>query len=303
MSDAAGRRVRELPDGIDFKSELSCVPDEGEPAHVFAIVASLLSLGPCRRKQEADLLVIADRLHLHASPRDNSPIARSILTPPLDPLVARGCSLSGKWVRIACMSMSEGLRFRVEGMDCAYCAARIDAALRRTPGVSRVNVSVSAGTVVVDHDGSAEAAMLARTMGALGYKATRQKDGVDGAEGHQHHHRHDHADEPHSHGHDHADDDGPLWKSPRGLLTIACGAALVVAFVIGQLVPSLSPWAFLGDGGRPCSDRPARRCRRAVRDALLDRDASDRSRRRGRDHRRDGRGGNSRLPLSRRRTS
>ena len=141
--------------------------------------------------------------------------------------------------------MSEGLRFRVEGMDCASCAARIDAALRRTPGVSRVNVSVSAGTVVVDHDGSAEAAVLARTMGALGYKATRQKDGVDGAEGHQHHHRHDHADEPHSHGHDHADDDGPLWKSPRGLLTIACGAALVVAFVIGRLVPSLSPWAFL----------------------------------------------------------
>ncbi|MGO4831554.1 cation transporter, partial [Rhizobiaceae sp. 2RAB30] len=39
-------------------------------------------------------------------------------------------------------------RFRVDGMDCASCAAKIDKATRRTSGVSEVSVSVTAGTMV-----------------------------------------------------------------------------------------------------------------------------------------------------------
>ena len=38
-------------------------------------------------------------------------------------------------------------RFRVEGMDCASCAAKIDKAVRRIPDVTDVNVSVVAGTM------------------------------------------------------------------------------------------------------------------------------------------------------------
>ena len=42
-------------------------------------------------------------------------------------------------------------RFDVTGMDCAACAAKIDAALRRLPGIDDVSVSVAAGTMKVSH--------------------------------------------------------------------------------------------------------------------------------------------------------
>ena len=35
-------------------------------------------------------------------------------------------------------------RFRVEGMDCAGCATKIDTAVRRLPGIADVTVSVTA---------------------------------------------------------------------------------------------------------------------------------------------------------------
>ncbi|MFA6031334.1 MAG: cation transporter [Myxococcota bacterium] len=34
-------------------------------------------------------------------------------------------------------------RYRVEGMDCAACATKIDTAVRRIPGVEDVSVSVT----------------------------------------------------------------------------------------------------------------------------------------------------------------
>lgn len=43
-------------------------------------------------------------------------------------------------------------RFRIEGMDCASCATKIDTAIRRMPGVQDVSISVSAGTMTVEHD-------------------------------------------------------------------------------------------------------------------------------------------------------
>ena len=44
------------------------------------------------------------------------------------------------------------VRFRVEGMDCASCATKIETALRRVPGVTEVAVSVAGGTVTVSRD-------------------------------------------------------------------------------------------------------------------------------------------------------
>jgi Zn2+/Cd2+-exporting ATPase len=154
-------------------------------------------------------------------------------------------------------------RYRVSGMDCASCAAKIDTALRRTPGVADVNVSVPAGTVTVAHDDAVVPAALARQIKTLGYKVTGQgpADGTASASkpGHQEHHDdddHDGHDYPHDHGaeataglhghmHDHGASEGPWWRSPRGLLTIACGLALVAAYLIGQAAPETERWAFL----------------------------------------------------------
>ncbi|TBN12115.1 cadmium-translocating P-type ATPase [Agrobacterium cavarae] len=46
------------------------------------------------------------------------------------------------------------------------------------------------------------------------------------------------------HGHDHGPSDGPWWKSRKGRATLFAGAALVVAYVIGHLVPSIQLYAF-----------------------------------------------------------
>ncbi|WP_160011485.1 heavy metal translocating P-type ATPase [Rhizobium sp. 18055] len=179
-------------------------------------------------------------------------------------------------------------RYRVEGMDCASCAAKIDTAVRRMPGVEDVSVSVTSGTMTVRHDGSGDLAAIEKKVIGLGY-AVRQfaatakptpaaskhdhshgsgehvhgpncshdhADGQGDVHGHEpgdadDHHDHDHAmhDEPAEieglHGHDHAPMSGPWWQSRKGRLTIVSGAALVIAYLVGHLVPAIAPYAFI----------------------------------------------------------
>ncbi|MCB8819936.1 cadmium-translocating P-type ATPase [Microvirga rosea] len=149
-------------------------------------------------------------------------------------------------------------------MDCASCAAKIDNALRRAPGVGRVNVSVPAGTVTVDHADTVIPAALSKRITTLGYKVMEQEPTTSHENGHHDHghgpgcghdhdhdhdHRHDSDEEPaaglHGHLHDHGPSDVSWWKSTRGLLTIACGAALVAAYLVGRAVPQTGHWTFI----------------------------------------------------------
>ncbi|MGE7370572.1 heavy metal translocating P-type ATPase [Neorhizobium sp. NPDC001467] len=61
-------------------------------------------------------------------------------------------------------------RFRIDGMDCASCASKIDSAVRRMPGVTDVSVSVMKGTMTVAHDGRDGLAIGQKLVG-LGYGA------------------------------------------------------------------------------------------------------------------------------------
>lgn len=145
-------------------------------------------------------------------------------------------------------------RFRVEGMDCAGCAAKIDTAVRRLPGVEEVVISVSAGTMAVRHTGESNLDSLRRRVTGLGYQiAPVAAPGQDKKPPHDHTHDHDRADK-HGHanaalqgtqGHDHAPMTGPWWKSPKGLLTIASGVALLAAYGLGKVLPEVAPWAFI----------------------------------------------------------
>lgn len=63
-------------------------------------------------------------------------------------------------------------RFRVEGMDCAACATKIENALGRMPGIRNVSVSVPAGTVTVAHDDSTPQESMRRGILGLGYVVT-----------------------------------------------------------------------------------------------------------------------------------
>ncbi|UNK37516.1 cadmium-translocating P-type ATPase [Shinella sp. H4-D48] len=161
------------------------------------------------------------------------------------------------------MSDVKETRFRVEGMDCASCASKIDTAVRRMPGVSDVSVSVTAGTMRVQHDPSSDLDAIRRKVSGLGYVVTPgaalagDKPAPEHAHGpncdHAHAHDHDHG---HSHdvkaaameglhGHDHGPSEGPWWKGKKGRLTILAGGALVVAYGIGHLFPAIASYAFL----------------------------------------------------------
>ncbi|WP_284198649.1 heavy-metal-associated domain-containing protein, partial [Azospirillum oryzae] len=71
-------------------------------------------------------------------------------------------------------------RYRVSGMDCGSCAAKIETALRRVPGIHEVRVSVPAGTVAVSHEDRLDADAVVRPLAALGYGATPADPVADG---------------------------------------------------------------------------------------------------------------------------
>ncbi|WP_426240571.1 heavy metal translocating P-type ATPase [Pararhizobium sp. DWP1-1-3] len=179
------------------------------------------------------------------------------------------------------MAEATQTRYRVEGMDCASCAAKIDTAVRRMPGVTDVSVSVTAGTMTVKHDEVSDLTAIAKKVTGLGYSVSQiagkaalvaepkqaccgHDHGDHSHDGHDHakHGDHDdHADHDHSghdhakpatkdaveglHGHDHGRTNGPWWASRKGRLTILSGAALVIAYAVGHLVPSIASYAFI----------------------------------------------------------
>ena len=126
-------------------------------------------------------------------------------------------------------------RFRVEGMDCASCAAKISEAVRRVAHVEDVKVSVMAGTMTVSHGQGVDIDAISKKVGSLGYRTTpvsgEQRPQQDALAG--------------MHGHDHGPSEGPWWKTAKAHLTILCGLALALAFGLSQLFPQTQPWGFI----------------------------------------------------------
>jgi Cd2+/Zn2+-exporting ATPase len=109
-------------------------------------------------------------------------------------------------------------------MDCASCAAKVENAVRRLPGIEDISVSVATETLTVRHGPATDARAIAATVRSLGYGADdTSADAVSDAE----------RPEP------------VWWQSPKALLAFACAAALVLAYAVGQAAPAMERWAFL----------------------------------------------------------
>ncbi|MHB1104647.1 MAG: heavy metal translocating P-type ATPase [Devosia sp.] len=161
-------------------------------------------------------------------------------------------------------------RFRVDGMDCAGCATKIDTATRRIQGVEDVSVSVVAGTMTVRHAPAADLGEVVKKVASLGYKASQltANQPFEGANivrdgsGQSDHSGHDDRT-AHSapkaaagrakgagrlegmHGHDHGAEEGPWWKTSKARLTIFCGIAMGLAFLIAWAIPASGSWVFV----------------------------------------------------------
>jgi Cd2+/Zn2+-exporting ATPase len=146
----------------------------------------------------------------------------------LEALVARGARLAVDWNSGAeTMNISTGinikgkdgeqLTFSVGGMDCGSCAAKIETALSRLPGVADVKVSVARERLNLSlAESKTPVEKIEDTLRKLGFKPallpqekTAREKAADHNHDHDHgscgghHHDHDHSDHDHS-GHDHS---------------------------------------------------------------------------------------------------
>lgn len=124
--------------------------------------------------------------------------------------------------------------WRISGMDCASCAAKITGAVGSLPGVADVQVSVMAGTLRLRLDGGDPAAVEARVRG-LGYGVTAQSAGDGEA-------MQGDADNDHDHG----AAEGPSHGRAKGRLVIATGALLAIAWGLDLFTGgALGPWPWI----------------------------------------------------------
>jgi Zn2+/Cd2+-exporting ATPase len=93
---------------------------------------------------------------------------------------------------------------RVEGMDCASCAATVEKRVSALPGVSKATVNFAAGRLDADHDPGLALEELEEAVRAAGYGVAKTEE----AEG------------------------TPFWRTPRALLTATAALLFLVGLVL-----------------------------------------------------------------------
>ncbi|MDS7596434.1 heavy metal translocating P-type ATPase [Agrobacterium tumefaciens] len=171
----------------------------------------------------------------------------------------------------------EQLTFTVGGMDCASCAAKIETALTRLPGVADITVSVARELMKLSLDEEkTSVAKIEDTIRKLGYTPALLPRGTTALaakvdQDHDHSHAgccggHDQSDHDHS-GHDHlghkhgngekaeavaaaghahgADEKGPWWQGAKARNTLTGAALVAVAYAAELAFPAWGGYAFI----------------------------------------------------------
>ncbi|MAB12277.1 MAG: heavy metal translocating P-type ATPase, partial [Parvibaculum sp.] len=124
-------------------------------------------------------------------------------------------------------------------MDCAACASKIETAVSRIPGVSEVGASYTAGTLNVVHD-AVQFSAIQNVVKSLGYNISPDSPALRAGD-----QTLDQIDHDYDHANGHLDPgDGPWWRTRKAILTLACGVALIVAYLAGRIVPDAGHFAF-----------------------------------------------------------
>jgi len=130
------------------------------------------------------------------------------------------------------------LRLRVEGMDCAGCAVKIEGAVSRLGGVREVAVNVGQGSVLVRAESMPPTAAITQVIERLGYRVlaptTPTPQSADGAVP---------SAAPAVRG---ERADKAWWQSEKARYVFAAGLLLALAFASTALWPQLRPWPFPG---------------------------------------------------------
>ena len=126
------------------------------------------------------------------------------------------------------MAAASPYRLRIEGMDCASCALKIETAMQRLPGVSDINVSYANETLALQLDEDRAAlGTIEQKIRALGYTPVIEQAETKG---------------------------GPprkriteaWWKGSKGRLVLLTGALFMLAFAIARILPDWEQWLYSG---------------------------------------------------------
>lgn len=160
--------------------------------------------------------------------------------------------------------MADRLRFKVEGMDCASCARKVETAVKRIDGVSDIAVNTMTEVLSVSAQRSV-APTIERVVRELGYPPSLldpdSSSRAPSVETHVHRHEaaedhtgHDH-DTGDGHGahaeqperdHDHARPlEGPWWQSTKGRIVIGTGVLIGAAFGATWWFPFAGFWIYV----------------------------------------------------------
>ena len=125
------------------------------------------------------------------------------------------------------MSETLSYRTRVEGMDCASCALKIETALGKVAGVSNIRVNYQTCILALDLDaGKTSKDNIEDRLKRLGYQpvaiAPKQTSG-----------------------HDEPAESGPWWKGEKARLVFYTAIAVGLAFLVGQFIPASRQWVFI----------------------------------------------------------
>jgi Zn2+/Cd2+-exporting ATPase len=123
---------------------------------------------------------------------------------------------------------ADHLAWKVEGMDCASCAATIRTALERIPGVTDIRVSVTNETLTLAlNERLTSAGTVESRVASLGYKPSRIIKGTATA-----------PSTP-------AASPRRWWQTPKAKIAVIAGALLGASYVASLVRPELAYWVFL----------------------------------------------------------
>jgi Cd2+/Zn2+-exporting ATPase len=147
----------------------------------------------------------------------------------------------------------ESRSWRVRGMDCASCVAKVEKAASRVPGVRAVSVNLMAETLTARLDAGADPAALVRAVEALGYRALPQTAPPATARQHQAPHCHGPAcavgqgvGDHHDHGAEEDDQAGiAWWRTGKAKLVWLLGGLVALAWLGAWLFAAEARWIFV----------------------------------------------------------
>lgn len=126
------------------------------------------------------------------------------------------------------MNAPDSLKLRIEGMDCAACAVKIENAMKRLPGVSDINVSYGQQSLSLTFDGDrTSSTAIEDKIRALGFTPVGGVSRRTAASASP-------VAEPRS----------SWWRERKPRLTLTIAAMFALAFVVAHVEPAFGQWAY-----------------------------------------------------------